>query len=108
MNSAAHLVIKQERVVVECQSDGADYQVLLAGSALHPNSLTVAGQTLAADSGTRGIGPGPDPSTFIPLGQDGPPGGIRCGLWGVWEKRGAGWRAAQVAVARIRRTGENK
>ena len=53
----SYLVIKQERVIVECQSDRADHKELHVGSVLHLGSTAVVEQTFPVGPRTAGIGP---------------------------------------------------
>ena len=55
--SASHLVIEQEHIVVECQSNCADDQGLHVGSVHHLGSAAMVEQTFPVGLRTAGIGP---------------------------------------------------
>ena len=54
---SSYLVIKQEHVIVECQSDRTDYNELPLGSVLHFDCMAILEQTFPVGPRTAGIGP---------------------------------------------------
>ena len=53
----SYLVIKQEHVIIECQSDRADHKELHVGSVLHLDSAVIVERTFPVGPRTAGIGP---------------------------------------------------